>query len=87
MSNPSVELTVGETQKLTATIVPKEATNKKVKWKSENPTYATVDQEGLVTAKAEGSTNINAITEDGNKKATCVVTVTSAASALLNKFK
>ncbi|MBQ6992535.1 MAG: Ig domain-containing protein [Clostridia bacterium] len=35
---------VGETITLTATVKPSDATNKKVTWKSSNPTYATVDE-------------------------------------------
>lgn len=63
------------TAQLKATISPANATNKTVTWKSSNPSVATVDQNGKVTAVSNGTTNITVITQDGNKTATCKVTV------------
>jgi len=63
----------GET--LTATVTPADATNKKVIWTSGAPDIASVDQTGLVTPAAIGSTVITARTEDGNFTAQCSVTV------------
>lgn len=71
-------LEIDGTQKLVATVAPTNATNKKVTWASDNIGIATVDQEGTVTGVAEGIANITATTEDGNKVATCVVTVNPA---------
>ena len=71
-------LEISGTQKLVATVAPTNATNKKVTWASDNIGIATVDQEGTVTGVAEGTANITATTEDGNKVATCVVTVNPA---------
>ena len=60
---------------LTATVTPNDATNKKLKWTSEDEDVAVVDN-GLVTAVAEGTVAIVARTMDGSKKKdTCMVTV------------
>lgn len=60
---------------LYATVSPANATNKTVTWKSSNPSVATVDQNGKVTAVSNGTANITVTTQDGNKTATCKVTV------------
>ena len=45
-------------------------------WTSSNTSVATVSSSGVVTAKSVGTTTITVTTEDGSKKATCLVTVT-----------
>ncbi|MDR2809599.1 MAG: Ig-like domain-containing protein [Tannerellaceae bacterium] len=75
LDKSSLSMEVGNTQQLTATIAPPEAPNKQVTWISGSPSVATVSATGLVTAVAEGSTTITVQTEDGNKTATCSVTV------------
>ena len=59
-----------------ATVSPENATDKSIKWASNNEVVATVDSLGKVTAIAQGSTIITATTNDGNKSATLNVTVT-----------
>ena len=78
LNTSSLSLTVGQTSSLTATVYPTNATNKNVTWSSSNPSVATVSSSGLVTAKATGSATITVRTEDGNKTATCSVTVSSS---------
>ncbi|MDL2221134.1 C10 family peptidase, partial [Parabacteroides sp. OttesenSCG-928-N08] len=69
----------GESFTLTATVLPENATNKVISWSSSNTTVATVSNEGLVTSAGDtGSATITVTTEDGNKSAQCVVTVTAA---------
>ncbi len=60
---------------LTATVLPANATNKKVTWSSNKPAIATVDATGKVKGVAIGKAVITATTQEGNKKAQCVVTV------------
>lgn len=75
LNKSSITLYVGKTETLTATVAPNDATNKNVSWSSNKESVATVNASGLVTAKAEGTATITVTTEDGNKTATCEVTV------------
>lgn len=70
-----LDIKVGETATLTATINPTNATNKNVTWESDNTQIATVDTAGKVTAIKEGTAKITVKTKDGNHTATCIVTV------------
>ena len=76
LSETSLNLNVGDTKTLTATVDPDNATNKNVSWKSDKESVATVDQAGNVTAVGSGSAKVIVTTEDGGLTATCVVTVT-----------
>ena len=71
----TIELNVGDTANVTATVAPSTATNKAVSYASSNTDVATVDGNGQVTAVASGTANIEVTTEDGSKTATSTVTV------------
>lgn len=78
--NPDISLKIeeGNSSKITATVVPSNATNSSVKWVSSSPDVATVDDSGNVTALKEGSTTITCTAVDGSGvSATCPVTVTA----------
>lgn len=75
LNKSTLDIKVGETATLTATINPTNATNKNVTWKSDNTQIATVDTAGKVTAIKEGTAKITVKTKDGNYTATCIVTV------------
>ena len=77
LDKTELALTVGDTQTLAATILPSDAANKSVSWSSDNPSVATVDENGKVTAVAEGTAKITVTTVDGKKTADCAVTVTA----------
>ena len=77
LNKTSTTLTVGNTETLTATVEPANATKKNVTWSSDKPDVATVDANGKVTAVAPGTATITVTTEDGDKTATCTVTVTA----------
>ena len=77
--NPStLQLNIGGYATLSAIITPDNATNKTVTWSSSNQAVASVSDNGVVTANAAGSAIIIATTADGNKVATCAVTVTDS---------
>ena len=75
LNKSTLDIKVGETAALTATINPTNATNKNVTWKSDNTQIATVDTAGKITAIKEGTAKITVKTKDGNYTATCIVTV------------
>lgn len=71
-------LKASETLALAVTVGPDEATNKKVDWKSDDETVASVSADGVVTAHKVGQTSIHAIANDGGgAKVTCTITVDS----------
>ena len=78
LNKSETTLTVGDTAQLTATVTPTNATNQNVTWESSNPSVATVDQSGKVTAVTPGEATITVTTEDGSKTATCTVIVHTA---------
>ena len=78
--NPDISLKIeeGNSSKITATVVPSNATNPSVKWVSSSPDVATVDDSGNVTALKVGSTDITCTAVDGSGvSASCPVTVTA----------
>ena len=80
----SMTLNVGETQTLTVTVTPSNASDKTVSWKSSDATIAYVDSDGTVVAISAGTATITATV--GDMSAECIVTVVvPAASVSLNK--
>lgn len=77
LSPSSLSLNVGDTEKITAIIMPSNAYNQGVTWSSNNTSIATVDSKGNVKAIGEGSTTIKAKTDDGGFIASCSITMTS----------
>ena len=75
LDKSKISLLAGGTMTLEASINPSNATNKDVKWTSSNKKVATVNSKGKVTAKSRGTATITCTTVDGEKKATCKVTV------------
>ena len=67
--------TAGQTLQLTATVSPSNASNTAVTWSSSNPSVATVDTTGKVTAVANGTAIITVTTADQNKTATATIKV------------
>lgn len=71
-------LDVGGTARLEAAIAPANATNTAVTWSSNASSVASVDQNGIVTAKSEGRAIVTVVTLAGGKSDACVVTVSKA---------
>ena len=72
----------GATITLSATVTPEDATDKTITWSSSDEKVATVDG-GKVTGVAEGTATITATTKSGDKTATCTVTVSEDAPAVI----
>ena len=70
-----MDLQIGDTGALSATVLPESATNPNVTWNSLDESIATVSQDGTVTAKKVGETYVSAISQDGLFVAVCRVNV------------
>lgn len=75
LNTDKIELEEGTSFKLNVIVLPNEATNKEVKWISENPSIAVVDSDGLVKAIKEGTSVIKVESVDGKKTANCEVII------------
>ena len=65
----------GETVQLIASVTPDNAVNKKLTWSTSDSSVATVDENGLVTAVANGTAIITVTIEDGKMTAKSTITV------------
>lgn len=87
LNKTSLNLNVGQSESLIATVTPDNATNKKVVWSSSDENIAKVDQNGMVTAVTTGSAIITATIEGTDISASCTVNVNKEVSngrAILN---
>lgn len=75
----SLTLNIGQTEKLTATVLPENTSDKTVTWASDNEAIATVAADGTVTGVSVGVANITA--KCGDVSATCKVTVNPVPAA------
>lgn len=69
---------IGDTYQLEATVLPDNAVDKTVTWKSANEQICLVSNSGQVIASGVGTTIVTVTTVDGGHMAYCVVTVESA---------
>ena len=77
LNKAETSISVGNSETLTATVTPENASNKALKWVSSGEDVATVAPDGTVTAVKVGTATITATATDGSgKSATCKVTVT-----------
>lgn len=74
LDKSELELTVGESATLNATVSPEDAGDKTVSWTSTDASVAAV-VDGVVTAHKAGSATIRVTTTDGGFTASCLVTV------------
>lgn len=75
LNKATLNLEVGKTGKLSATVLPDSATDKSITWSSSKTDVASVSSSGTVTAKKAGTAVITATAVNG-KNASCTVTVT-----------
>lgn len=84
LSPANTVLSIGGETTLTATIAPANA-KRDLTWTSSNPSVATVDSTGKVTALANGTTTITcASTKDGTIKSSATITVKSVTEIEVN---
>ena len=77
LNKAETSISVGNSETLTATVAPENATNKALTWASSDEDVATVAPDGTVTAVKAGAATITATAADGSgKSAVCKVTVT-----------
>ena len=76
LNKTELSVKAGESTRLSATVLPENATNKILKWASSNADVATVDETGKVVAVAVGTCTITCSATDGSGvKAECQVEV------------
>lgn len=75
LNKNALNLNVGDTDTLVATVLPNDATDKSVTWSTSDSGVATVSSEGVVTAVAVGSATITVTTTDGGFTAQCATEV------------
>lgn len=85
LNETEVILNEGQTVQLQATVSPDDANNKKIVWTSSDENIATVSQDGLVTAVAEGNAVITVSSTDGSKvSAGCNIIVVKQNSGFID---
>lgn len=82
IGSEKVSIPKGQTRLLTASVLPANASNQGITWKSSNTSIATVNEAGQITARSKGTVKITATSKDGGFSATCVVTVLQLASSV-----
>ena len=78
LDKTNLTLNVGEEGSLIATVSPADATRPTLVWTSSDPSVASVDQDGVVTAKTGGTATITAAATDGSGvygccEVTCII--------------
>ncbi len=73
----TIELNVGDIYQLSAVIEPENAIDQTIMWKSDNISVASVDQNGKISAIAEGSAKITVSSNSDNAETSCFVYVSS----------
>ena len=84
LSKSNTSITVGETEQLTVTFTPSDATDKSLTWTTSDSSVATVSSTGLVTAISEGTATITAIATN-NISDSCTYTVTALVNPWVGK--
>lgn len=83
LNKSTISLTTGAKETLVSTVLPNNATDKSVTWKSSNEAVATVSSTGEVSAISVGNATITATSvSDNTKTATCTITVTKPTVAV-----
>lgn len=82
-TSAKASLSIGNTYRFKAGVIPSYAENRKVTYSSSNPAVASVDEDGYVTAKKAGTANITVKTQEGSFTDTVKVTVKAVKSTAI----
>lgn len=82
LNKSSVKLAKGKSEALRVSVLPSDATNKKVTWTSSDESVATVSQSGVVTALTPGNTTITVTSHNGGYSSSCNITVYIAVTGI-----
>ena len=86
--NPSViNITINVPYKTTGTLLPSNASNKKIAWATSNPNVVLVNGNGVILGKKKGTALIRAATTDGSNKYAYATVVVKAAGATKGKIR
>lgn len=85
LDKTTLELGIKRSEILVATVSPENAMNQDVKWNSNAPAIAEVDNQGKVTGVSVGTAVITVTTVDGGKTAKCIVNVSEIAIGITIK--
>lgn len=77
LNKDSTTIKIGETEQLTATILPETATNKSLIWKSNNESVVTVSNKGLIKGIGQGIALVIVETEDKKQQALIIINIES----------
>jgi len=75
LDEEELNIYVGKSAQLNATVMPKDADDQSVTWQSGNTDVATVDEYGVVTGHAKGIAIITVTTNEGGYTARSIITV------------
>lgn len=78
LNKSTLTLSIGDSETLTVTFSPANASNKQLTWISSAPEVASVDLSGKVTGVSAGPATITATSVDGQKEDICTVTVSGS---------
>ena len=82
LDNTKISLIVGESYRLTYSVMPTTATNRKVIFTTSDPKVCTVTEAGIIRALGVGNATINVTTEDGKYTQSATVSVTQFATSI-----
>ncbi|NCC08519.1 MAG: DUF4214 domain-containing protein [Clostridia bacterium] len=85
LDKSEIALSVGETEKLTAEVLPTDSGNQAVTWVSSNTSVAKISSDGTVTAVDKGTAIITVKTSNG-LSAACTVTVDGDVEAFVERL-
>lgn len=86
LDKSELDLIVGQTSTLSATVLPNDATNKNIAWKSDKTSVVSVNK-GKLTAVGVGTAVVTVTTEDGSHTSSCTVTVRKSEDIGYNPYE